>query len=36
MREFAEVDRRAQKLCEAEHKPAHQEFGGTITEGDLR
>ncbi|WP_329495352.1 type II toxin-antitoxin system RelE/ParE family toxin [Kitasatospora herbaricolor] len=38
MRETAEVTRAswAQKICAAEHGPAHDEFSRTITEGDLR
>ncbi|MER8184077.1 type II toxin-antitoxin system RelE/ParE family toxin [Kitasatospora sp. NPDC094015] len=38
MRETAEVNRAvwAQKICEAEHGPAHDEFSRTVTEGELR
>jgi len=37
MREENEVERarRAKKVCEAEHGPAHDEFVRTIEEGEL-
>jgi hypothetical protein len=37
MREDAEVERakRAQKACEAEHGPAHEEFMRTVEEGEV-
>nr|WP_033258497.1 MULTISPECIES: type II toxin-antitoxin system RelE/ParE family toxin [Kitasatospora] len=38
MRETAEVTRvlGAQKTCQAEHPPAHEEFSRAITKGDIR
>ncbi|MFD7643281.1 type II toxin-antitoxin system RelE/ParE family toxin [Kitasatospora sp. NPDC059795] len=38
MRETAEVTRAlwAQKICQAEHLPAHEEFGRAVTKGDIR
>ncbi|MBV2154329.1 type II toxin-antitoxin system RelE/ParE family toxin [Kitasatospora sp. SUK 42] len=38
MRETAEVTRAlwAQKICESEHEPAHEEFSRIVPEGELR
>ncbi|WP_280869954.1 type II toxin-antitoxin system RelE/ParE family toxin [Streptomyces sp. MJP52] len=37
MREDAEVERakRAQKICEAEHEPAHEDFVRIVEEGEI-